>query len=308
MPPRAMSTASISFGLVTVPVRVYAATETSAGVSFHLLHAKDGVRLRQQLVCPADGKVVPRREAVKGYEFEKDHFVAFSHEELKALDETATRGIEIEEFVPISSVDPAFFERTYYLSPDKGGDRAFALLARALDARGLAAIGQYAVRGKDYLVAVRPREGRLVMHQLLHQDELRPIEEVPAPEREVRPAEMKLAGDLVEKLTREAFDPSRYTDKVRQRVKELIDRKVSGETITQPHAAAPRGQVVDLMEALRASLERRTGGAPATSGPAARERTSSRKPSKPSTAARRKAAPARGAGTSRASRAARKAS
>jgi DNA end-binding protein Ku len=298
-----MSTASISFGLVTVPVRVYAATETSAGVSFHLLHGKDGVRLRQQLVCPADGDVVPRRDAVKGYEFEKDRFVAFTREELKALDEEATRGIEIEEFVPLPTVDPAYFERTYYLSPDKGGDRAFALLARALGELQLAAVGQYAVRGKDYLVAVRPREGRLVMHQLLHADEIRPIDEIPAPEREARPAEMKLAMELVQKLTSDAFDPARYQDKVRARVRELIDRKVAGEPITTPATAPPKGQVVDLMAALKASLDRRAAGTAASTRPVGRTAAE-----KPKAAPRRAAAAGRRGGTSRTARAARKAS
>ena len=149
MAPRAMSTASISFGLVTIPVRIYAATEVLAGLHFNLLHAKDGVRLHQQLVCPEDGEVVQRKDVVKGYEFEKGRYVTFSDEELKALDQKATRGIEIEEFVPLASVDPAFFERTYYLTPDKGGDRPFALLARALEEMQLAAIGQCAARGED---------------------------------------------------------------------------------------------------------------------------------------------------------------
>lgn len=284
MAARAMSTASISFGLVTVPVRVYAATETSAGISFHLLHAKDGVRLRQQLVCPEDGEIVPRNEAAKGYEFEKDRYVTFSQEELKALDEKSTRGIEIEEFVPISSVDPVFFERTYYLAPDKGGDRAFALLVKALEELQLAAIGQYAVRGKDYLVALRPSDGRLVMHQLLHRDEVRPLSEVPAPEREAREAELKLARELVQRLAADEFDPGRYKDRVRERVRELIERKVGGEDITEAPAASPRGQVIDLMEALKASLERK-GAVARSSG--------EEEPAAPKTAAKAKRSGAR---------------
>ena len=273
MAARAMSTASISFGLVTVPVRLYAATEVSAGLHFNMLHAKDGARLHQQFVCSADGAVVPRTEVVKGYEFEKGRYVTLTDEELKALEERTTRGIEIESFVPLTSVDPVYFERTYYLSPDKGGERAFALLARALDEMQLAAVGQYAARGKDYLVAVRPSRGRLVMHQLLHQDEVHPIDEVPAPEREVRPPELKLARELIAHLEAPAFEPTRYVDHVRQRVRELIERKVAGEEITGAAEPEPRGQVIDLMEALKASLARRKAGqdeAPATSASAPR--------------------------------------
>ncbi len=277
MAPRAMSTASISFGLVTIPVRVYAATEISAGLSFNLLHAKDGVRLRQQLVCPEDGEVVPRKDVVKGYEFEKGRYVTFTEEELKALEEKTTRGIEIEEFVPLASVDPVYYERTYYLSPDKGGDRPFALLAEALEEMELAAVGGYAARGKDYLVAVRPSQGRLVMHQLLHQDEVRPLDEIPAPEREVKPAELKLARELIEHLKVPAFEPAEFKDEVRARVRELIERKLSGEQITEMPTPAPRGQVIDLMEALKASLERRRQGQPgaASTAPAAAQRAAS---------------------------------
>ena len=263
MAARAISTASISFGLVTVPVRLYAATEVSAGLHFNMLHAKDGARLHQQLVCSADGEVVPRSEVVKGYEFEKGRYVQLTDEELKALEERTTRGIEIEEFVPLASVDPLYFEKPYYLSPDKGGERPFALLAKALEEMQLAAVGQYAARGKDYLVAVRPSQGRLVMHQLLHQDEVRPIDEVPAADREVRPPELKLARELIEHLKAPAFDATRYVDHVRQRVRELIERKVKGEEITASAEPQPRGNVIDLMEALKASLARRQAQPPA---------------------------------------------
>jgi len=257
VPPRSLSTASISFGLVTIPVRLYPATRASAGVSFHLLHAEDGARLKQQLVCSVDGEVVPRTEAIKGYEFEKGHYVTFTDKELKALDQEATHGIEITEFVPFASVDPAYCERAYFLGPDKGGDKAFALLARALAEQGLAAIGQYAARGKDYLVAVRADGKHLVMHQLLHSDEVRSIDEVPAPAAEVRGPELKLAEQLIQQLANDTFAPGKYEDRVRERIRGLIERKVKGEEITAPREAKPGAKVVDLMEALRASLARK---------------------------------------------------
>ena len=257
MAPRSISTATISFGLVSVPVRVYAATVASAGLSFHMLHAKDGMRVRQQLVCPEDGAVVPRSEIVRGYEFEKGRYVTFSDEELKALDQKATQGIEIAEFVPIDSIDPLYFERSYYLAPDKGGEKAMALLIRAMEELGLAAVAQYATRGKDYLVALRPNAGRLVMHQLLHRDEVRPLEEIAAPDREVKAAELKLARGLIERLASKWFEPGKYEDQVRKRIRDLIARKQEGEDVTQAPEAPPRAQVIDLMSALKASLARR---------------------------------------------------
>jgi DNA end-binding protein Ku len=285
--PRPLSTGSISFGLVTIPVRLYPATQPSAGLGFHLLHAKDGARLKQQLVCEEDGEVVPRSEVIKGYEFEKGHYVTFEPKELKALDQEATHGIEIAEFVPFESVDPAYFDRPYYLSPDKGGDKAFALLARALDEQRLAAIGGYAARGKDYLVAVRAQGKRLVMHQLLHSDEVRPIEDIPAPAAEVKAAELELARGLVRQISAGAFAPRKYEDRVRKRIRALIERKVKGEEITAGRAPRPAAKVVDLMEALKASLAR---------GPAAARRGRPKPGSRAGRAVSHARAPARKAG------------
>jgi DNA end-binding protein Ku len=254
MAARSMASTTITFGLVAVPVQLYPATRASAGLSFHLLHAKDGVRLRQQLVCPKDDTVVARNEAVKGYEYAKDSFVVLTDAELKALDQKASSGIEVAEFVPSSAITPLYVERSYYLGPGKGGERAFALFVAALQEEDLLAIAQYAARGKDYLVALRPYEGRLLMHQLYHADEVRSVEEVKAPEAEAKPAELKLARELVARLTTERFAPERYEDEVRKRIRALIDRKVEGGEIkTAPEAKAP-AKVVDLMEALKASL------------------------------------------------------
>jgi len=253
MPARAMGSAAISFGLVTVPVRIYPAVRPSAGISFHMLHKKDGVRLRQQYVCPKDEEVVPRSDTVRGYEIAKDKYVIFADDELKALDEKATNGIEIKEFVPERSVDPVYYERTYYLGADKGGDKAYSLLADAMRDSGRAALAQYAARGKDYLVLLRSTGDRLMMQQLYHADEVRPIEEVPVPARKSSSAELKLARQLIDQVSSETFEPEKYADEVRKRIQELIKAKARGETIEAP-AARPKAKVVDLMEALKKSL------------------------------------------------------
>jgi DNA end-binding protein Ku len=286
MATRSMASSTITFGLVAVPVQLYPATRESAGLSFHLLHAKDGARLRQQLVCPKDGEVVPRTEAVRGFEHAKDEFVVLTDKELKALDQKASSGIEVAEFVPAKALAPLYVDRSYYLGPGKGGERPFALLAKALEEEDLVAIAQYAARGKDYLVALRPFEGRLLMHQLYHEDEIRPVSEVPAPESETKAAELKLARELVGRLTVPRFEPKRYEDEVRKRIRALIDRKVAGGEIrAAPGEARAPAKVVDLMEALKASL---------AAGQAAK--AADAKPKRPRAAATRRAAPLRKAG------------
>jgi DNA end-binding protein Ku len=257
MAARSIATAAVSFGLVTVPVRIYPAVRRSAGVSFHLLHAEDGARLKQQYVCSKDGEVVPRSEMVKGYEFAKGEYVTFTDEELKALDEKATNGIEIQEFVPRAAVDPVYFETAYYLGPDKGGEKAYSLLTEALNSTDLVAVARYAARGKDYLVLLRTAGDRLTMQQLYHADEVRPVSEVPAEKRPVREAELKLARQLIEQIAADAFRPEKYRDEVRRRIEGLIERKVGGEDITREPAPRPRAEVVDLMSALKASLARK---------------------------------------------------
>lgn len=253
MPARAMGTAAISFGLVTVPVRIYPAVRSSAGISFHMLHKKDGVRLKQQFICPKDEQVVPRSETARGYEIAKDKYVIFTDEELKALDEKATNGIEIKEFVPEDSVDPVYFERTYYLGADKGGEKAYALLADAMRDAGQAGLAQYAARGKDYLVLLRSTGDRLMMQQLYHADEVRPVNEVPVPDRKSSPAELKLARQLIEQVSAQKFEPEKYSDEVRKRIEQLIKAKAKGQPIEAPEPRR-KAEVVDLMEALKKSL------------------------------------------------------
>jgi DNA end-binding protein Ku len=272
MAARSIATASISFGLVTVPIRIYPAVRVSAGLAFHLLHAKDHVRLKQQYICPKDEQVVPRSEMVKGFEYRKDKYVVFTDAELKALDEQATHGIEITEFLPKDAVDPVYFEKTYYLGPDKGGEKGYALLAQAMATADEIAMAKYAARGKSYLVLIRSTGDRLFMQQLYHSDEVRDLGEVPVEARRNRDAEVRLARQLIEQISSDTFHPEKYEDEVRQRIEKLIAQKLKGKDITAATASErPPAPVIDLMEALKASLgmRGRAGGKSAPSrGPA----------------------------------------
>ena len=257
MAARSIASLTISFGLVSIPVKLFSATEASKAISFNLLHKACGSRLKQQYVCAKEGVVVPREDTVKGYEFAKDQYVMFTPEELKALEEAGTHTADITEFVPIESVDPIFFDKAYYLAPDKGGAKPYALLARALRESGRCALGRWAARGKQYIVMIRPVDEGLVMQQLLYAAEVRSIKEIDIPKTEVKDAELKLAQQLIEQQASEAFDPNAYTDDVRTRVEAAIQKKVEGKEITMAEAPEPAGQVIDLMEALRASLEKK---------------------------------------------------
>lgn len=254
MPARSIGTATISFGLVSVPVNLYSSSESKSHISFNMLHKKCGTRLKQQYVCPKDNEIVPRDETVKGYEFSKDQYVILAPEELKALEEKATETIDIAEFVPLSKVDREYVEKVYYLGPDKGGDRAYRLLAAALDETGRAALGQYAARGQQHLVLLRPNNGVLVMEQLHYADELKPTSEVTVPEGQVKPAELSLAKQLIEQSATDEFQPEKYKDTVRERQLEAIQAKIEGQEITEEAPAERGGKIIDLMEALKASL------------------------------------------------------
>jgi DNA end-binding protein Ku len=249
-----MATATISFGLVTVPVRLYSAAESTAAISFNLLHDKCGSRLKQQYLCQKDGEVVTRDQMVKGYEFAKDQYVTFTEEEIKAMAEEATRTIEITEFVPAEKVDPVYFDVAYYLGPDKGGERAYKLLAAAMKQTGRSALAKWPARGKQYLVLLRAIEGGLVMQTLHYADEVRPFTEVPVGDAAVKEPELRLATQLVEQIATDEFHPENYQDEVRKRYQEAIQRKVDGQEVTVPTVEQPRAQIVDLMEALKASL------------------------------------------------------
>jgi DNA end-binding protein Ku len=250
--------------MVSIPVKLYSAAQASSALSFNMLHKACGSRLKQQYICVKEEVVVPREDIVKGYEFAKDQYVMFTPEELKALEETGTHTAEITEFVPIASVDPVFFDKAYYLAPDKGGAKPYALLAKALRESNRCALGRWAARGKQYIVMIRPVEDGLVMQQLLYANEVRPIAEIEIPKTEVKDAELKLARQLIEQQASDTFDPAAYKDEVRERIEAAVQKKVEGQEISVSEAAPEGGaQVIDLMEALRASLDKKKASAPA---------------------------------------------
>lgn len=259
MPARSIGSATISFGLVSVPVGLYSTAESSATVSFNMLDKKTGTKLKQQYIVPSDSnRVVEKDEIAKGYEFAKGKYVMFSPEELKALDEKATNSIDILEFVPLDKVDRIYLDKAYFLGPDKGGERAYHLLAKALEETGRAALGQYAARGKQNLVLVRPTaDGVLVMEQLHYANELKSAADVPIPETTVKEGELKLAKQLIDQTATDEFHPEKYHDQVRDRVLQAIQAKVDGEEITSATPEEPQTKIIDLMEALKASLARK---------------------------------------------------
>src|SRR5512145_3167527 len=257
MAARSIASLTVSFGLVSIPVKLYSATEASRTISFNLLHKGCGSRLKQQYLCVKEEVPVAREDMVKGYEFAKDQYVMFTPEELKAMEEAGTHSAEISEFVPIASIDPVYFDKAYYIAPDKGGAKPYALFTRALRESRRCAIGRWAARGKQYIVMIRPVEDGLVMQQLLYADEVRSIKEIDIPKAEVKDTELKLAQQLIEQQATDKFDPSAYTDEVRTRVEAAIEKKVQGQEITMAEAPEAGGQVIDLMEALRASLEKK---------------------------------------------------
>lgn len=254
MPARSIGTATISFGLVSIPTKLYTTNETAGDVHFNMLHDADGARLRQQYVCTQCNEIVDREHTVKGYEHSKGQYVVLSAEELKALDAVATQTIALEEFVPGAAVDPLYVDKSYYLGPDKGGERAYKLLHDAMLETGLVGVASYSARGKQYIVELRPFENGLIMHQLRYAAEVKPWSEVPLPDMpELKPAELGLAKQIIQQIAHETWNPQRYKDEVSERMLELIQRKVEGQEITVA-PEAPAGKVIDLMEALKASL------------------------------------------------------
>jgi DNA end-binding protein Ku len=277
MAARSIASLTISFGLVSIPVKLYTATESERGVSFNMLHKTCGSRLKQQYLCIKEEIPVAREDTVKGYEFAKDQYVMFTPEEMKALEEAGTHSADIAEFVPIESIDPVYFDKAYYLAPDKGGAKPYALLARALRESGRCAIGRWASRGKQYIVMIRPVEDGLMMQQLLYAAEVRSMKDIDIQKADVKDAELKLAEQLIEQQAADKFNPSAYTDEVRARIEAAVQRKVEGQEITMSEAPEGGAQVIDLMEALRASLGKK---APARAQAQEEARAETRKPPK----------------------------
>ena len=297
MAARSIASLNISFGLVSIPVKLYTATESSHAISFNLLHKTCGSRLKQQLLCAREDIPVPREDIVKGYEFSKDQYVMFETEELKALEEAGTHAADITEFVPIEAIDPVYFDKAYYLAPDKGGAKPYALLARALRESKRCAIGRWAARGKQYIVMIRPVEDGLVMQQLLYANEVRSIKDINIPAAEVKAAELKLAEQLIDQQASDTFDPTAYKDEVRERIEAAVQEKVAGHEVTMAEEPGRGGaQTTDLREALRASRGKKApAAARKTAASAAKP---ARKPAK--AAPQAEAAPEKRKGTRRA--------
>lgn len=286
MSARAIGTSTISFGLVSLPVKLFSTGESARKISFNMVHKDCGTRVKQQYICPTDDVVVPREDTVKGYEFAKGQFVLFDEEELKVVEAPKSDSIDIVSFVPADRVDRIYFNKAYFLGPDKGGARAYRLLSAALRETNRVAIAKQATRGKEYLVMVRPHEDGLLLEQLFYAEELRSFEEVPREEGDVNEAELKLAIQLIDQASSDAFDATTYRDEVHEKTLELIQKKVEGQEITAAPVQESRTQIIDLMAALKASLaEGDTERKPATR---AAEKASSKSREKEST--RKKAA------------------
>ncbi len=254
---RPTATATISFGMVSIPVKLFSATESKASISFNMLHDKCKGRVKQQYICERDqNMVVPRTEMVKGYEFAKEQYVVFTPEEIKKMEEEKTGLVDIVEFLDIKEVDPIYYENASYLAPDKGGEKAYRLLCDAMKKTGRVAVAKWAARGKQYLVLLRPLKNVILLQQLRYPDEVRPLDEVPVGTAESKENELKLAVQLIDQITSPAFEPSHYEDEVRKRMQAAIDRKIQGQEISSA-PDQPRAQIIDIMEALKASLAAR---------------------------------------------------
>lgn len=278
MPPHSIGSGTISFGLVSIPVKFYTAA-SSGGASFNQLHAKCGSRIKQQTFCPVCNETVERSALVKGYEFAKDQYVRFTDEELKSLEGEASKVIDIAEFVPLRKVDPIYFEKTYYLGPDKGGEKAYRLLADAMAKTDRVALAKFVMRGKESLVLIRPSQDGLMLHTMYFTDEVRDFGEIEKGQSaKIKEGELELALRLVNELSNGDFKPEQYQDEYRLRVLDLVNLKVEGKEVTAVGPQVQRAQVIDLMEALKESLAKRV---PQEKKPAVKARRAEAMPEKP---------------------------
>jgi len=269
MAARSIASLSLSFGLVSIPVKLYSATESSETIRFNLL-AKDGSRVKQQYVSERDMKtVVPRSEMIKGYEFEKDQYVLFQPEELKALEEGSSHVIDIVAFIPEKEVDPIYYDKAYFLAPDKRGGKPYSLLRAAMRESGRCALAKWAWKGKQYVVQVRAAEDGLVLQQLLYANEVRSLADLDIENIQPTPAELKLALQLIDQISQDTYDPTMFEDEEKARILAAIDAKIAGkEIVAAPHAGDDTGgKVIDLTEALLASLKRKPATAAAVKVP-----------------------------------------
>ncbi len=258
MAARPVAAGSISFGLVSIPVKLYTATRPKS-VSFNLLHAKDKSRIQQKIYCPVNDAIVDRSELVRGYQIEKGVYVTFTDEELEKLEAHEDHAVAITEFVPLEQVDPVYFESSYHLGCSPESARAYKLLAEAMTQSKRVALAHFTMRNKEHLVIIRPYEGGLMLHTMYYQDEIVADSDVDRGQNaKTSDKELELAQRLIDDLTEKKFDPSKYHDEFRERVLEAAQRKVQGEeAISAAPSEQPRGKVIDLMSALKASLEKR---------------------------------------------------
>ena len=264
---RSLASVVISFGLVSIPVRLFSAGQPSGEISFNLLHKTCGSRLKQQYICIAEDVVVTRDEMIKGYEYEPGTYVTFTEEELKKLAEQSTQTIEITEFVPASAIDPVYFDKSYYLAPEKKGAKPYSLLAEAMRKSARTAIARYAARGKQYLVQLRAVEEGLIMQELLYADEVKPFSEIPTETVAVKEPELKLALQLIDQISTDSFHPENYQDEVKERIEKQILQKAQGKPI-KTSAPVKSAQVIDMMAALKASIAKAQDSKPPARKPA----------------------------------------
>ncbi|MEN9579814.1 MAG: hypothetical protein RJA70_2823 [Pseudomonadota bacterium] len=280
MAARAISSGTISFGLVSIPVKLYTATSAQQA-RFNMLHKETSSRVKQQYIVPSTGAVVGRNEMAKGYEYSKGQFVVFTDEELKKLEADRSGAFDIVEFVPLASVDMIHVEKTYYLGPDRGGDKAYQLLKEAMHESGKVAVGRWAAKGKEQLVLIRPYKDGLMLHQMYYENEVRSFDDIDRGARfEFKEIERELAKKLIAELSVDSFDAGKYSDHYADRVTAAIEQKVAGQEIQVAHEV-PKAQIIDLFEALKQSLSAaQNGGAELAKGPAvekAKPRTKSKK-------------------------------
>jgi DNA end-binding protein Ku len=267
MPPRAVWSGTISFGLVTVPVRLYGAIQDHT-LHFNYIHQPDGSRIGYEKICKAEGKPVPDEEIVRAFEYEKGEYVVMTDEDFEAAKVEGNRTIDIRDFVPYEQIDPILFRHSYYVAPDDGGERTYVLLRNAMEEAGLAGIAKFVMRDRQNLGCLRVRDGLLTLEQMYFADEVRPVEEIaPSADVEVDERELTMARQLIDAFAGD-FEPEKYRDTYRDTLCEIIKAKREGEEIVTEPRAEPE-QPTDLMAALRASIaaaQKRREPAPARDG------------------------------------------
>ena len=279
--PRAIWSGSISFGLVNVPVRMYSAIDES-DLRFNLIHEKDGGRIGYQKVCKTEDEPVPEDEIVKAFEVKKGEFVVVEDDDFAAARTEGVKTIEISDFVPYEEIDPIYFERTYYLGPQDGGEKVYALLLQAMEASELAGVGKYVMRDRQHLGCLRVREGVITLEKMFFHDEIRPLDDI-APKgakAKVQKAELEMATALIDQFTR-SFEPERYEDTYRETLVKIIRAKQKGKTIEAPEPETEE-EPADLLDALRASVEAAKKGSGARRGSVRAKRPAPRKRAKKS--------------------------